>query len=295
MNMRNTFYCFVLLISISCQSTTSSLDEEYLQDLGNWKAERVTDLKQPFGYLSMVGLHWLKDGVNTMGSAPDNDIVLPSDLPAHIGRLEKKGDEVMAKMDLAEIKINGEISKTSLLQSDATPAYPKMNWGSYYWYLIKRGDRYGIRVKDTLADMRLQTESLPYFDPNPEMIIQARYIPPTANESTSIKNHIGITYQSEVKGRLRFTYGGKDYEFVGTNGGDDTIFVVFGDDTNGEQTYGGGRFLYVDIPEDGQAAILDFNKAENPICALNDFGTCPYPPAQNILDFPITAGEQKVR
>jgi len=293
--MKNLVFLSSFLILISCTTDKVALDEAYLQELNKWKSERLRGLKAPLGYLSMVGLYWLKEGKNSFGSAPENDIILASDFPNHLGDIIKTKDTIQAVSEDINLKLDGEPFDSAILESDAIPGYKKLNFGSYYWYLIKRGDRYGIRVKDTLADMRLYTRSLPYFEPNAELIIEAEYIAPLPNESTAIKNHVGITYQSEVKGRVRFSRDGKDYELIGTNGGNDILFIVFGDDTNGDQTYGGGRFLYVNIPQEGQPAILDFNKAENPICALNDFGTCPYPPSQNILDFPITAGEQKVK
>ena len=279
----------------SCVSQEPKLSDAYLSDLDQWKSERMAGLKKPLGYLSMVGLYWLKEGNNTFGTGKDNDIIMPDGLPDNLGQFIKDGDNVTAKFSQSDINVDGQNTETINLIPDTQEGYNKMNWQSYYWYLIKRGNRYGIRVKDTLADMRLHTASLPYFSPNRALIINADYILPSANESTSIKNHVGDTYQREIKGRLRFRHDEKDYELIATSAGDNVLFVVFGDDTNGDETYGGGRFLYIDIPADGEQAILDFNKAENPICALNDFGTCPYPSAQNILDFAVTAGERKVR
>jgi uncharacterized protein (DUF1684 family) len=67
---------------------------------------------------------------------------------------------------------------------------------------------------------------------------------------------------------------------------------MFADETSGRETYGAGRFLYIPLPT-GNRARLDFNKAYNPPCALNDFATCPLPPPQNRLKLRIEAGEKK--
>lgn len=67
---------------------------------------------------------------------------------------------------------------------------------------------------------------------------------------------------------------------------------MFADGTSGHETYGAGRFLYIPLPTDGHA-LVDFNRAFNPPCALSDFATCPLPPWQNRLKVRIDAGEKK--
>jgi uncharacterized protein (DUF1684 family) len=65
---------------------------------------------------------------------------------------------------------------------------------------------------------------------------------------------------------------------------------MFADRTNGKQTYGAGRFLYVHPPKDG-ITVLDFNKAYNPPCVFSNYATCPLPPPQNRCSIEVTAGE----
>ena len=74
--------------------------------------------------------------------------------------------------------------------------------------------------------------------------------------------------------------------------GDGRLFLVFGDKTNGKETYGGGRFLYTDPPQNGRVE-LDFNRAYNPPCVFSHYATCPLPPPGNKLPLPILAGEKK--
>lgn len=69
----------------------------------------------------------------------------------------------------------------------------------------------------------------------------------------------------------------------------DYLFLPFTDNTNGETTYSGGRYLDIRIPE-GDSIILDFNKAYNPYCAYNGKYSCPVPPSQNQLPVKIPAG-----
>ncbi|MBL7962006.1 DUF1684 domain-containing protein, partial [bacterium] len=70
------------------------------------------------------------------------------------------------------------------------------------------------------------------------------------------------------------------------------LFIIFGDKTNGFDTYGGGRFLYAKMPRADDKVIIDFNKAYNPPCVFTEFATCPLPPSQNKLPIKITAGEK---
>ena len=70
------------------------------------------------------------------------------------------------------------------------------------------------------------------------------------------------------------------------------LFIVFGDASNGEETYGGGRFLSVAPPDSNGLVTLDFNRATNPPCVFTPFATCPLPPAENILPVAVTAGEK---
>jgi hypothetical protein len=77
---------------------------------------------------------------------------------------------------------------------------------------------------------------------------------------------------------------------------DSTFFLVFADATTGDETYGGGRFLYAAAPAQGESlVVLDFNRATNPPCAFTPFATCPRPPEGNVLEVAIRAGEKRLK
>ncbi|MFW6103424.1 MAG: DUF1684 domain-containing protein [Bacteroidota bacterium] len=75
-------------------------------------------------------------------------------------------------------------------------------------------------------------------------------------------------------------------------GSRESLFLVFGDETNAEETYGGGRFLVAESPDETNNTPIDFNKAYNPPCAFTPYATCPLPPKQNVLPFKVKAGEK---
>lgn len=72
---------------------------------------------------------------------------------------------------------------------------------------------------------------------------------------------------------------------------DARLLVAFADETSAKETYGGGRYIDVDIPS-GNSMVIDFNKAYNPFCAYNAEYSCPLPPKENILMIPVEAGEK---
>ncbi|MCF2487267.1 DUF1684 domain-containing protein [Dyadobacter sp. CY347] len=74
----------------------------------------------------------------------------------------------------------------------------------------------------------------------------------------------------------------------------DYLFIPFKDKTNGDESYGGGRYLDLKTTDiKNNTLVLDFNKAYNPYCAYSDGYNCPIPPAPNHLPIAITAGEKK--
>ncbi len=72
----------------------------------------------------------------------------------------------------------------------------------------------------------------------------------------------------------------------------DYLFIPFTDLTNGEETYGGGRYIEARIPKDGEKLILDFNQCFNPYCHYSNGYNCPIPPKENFLNLRIEAGEK---
>ena len=90
----------------------------------------------------------------------------------------------------------------------------------------------------------------------------------------------GKEFQLEIYQNEKLTLS-PDYE--------DHLFLPFTDNTNGETSYGGGRYIDLNIPE-GDQLIIDFNQAYNPYCAYNHKYSCPIPPEVNHLDTEIKAG-----
>ena len=81
----------------------------------------------------------------------------------------------------------------------------------------------------------------------------------------------------------------QNQDLMKKEGFEDYLFLPFLDDTNGEESYGGGRYIDLGIPE-GDEVVIDFNKAYNPYCAYNEKYSCPIVPRENYLDLKVEAG-----
>jgi uncharacterized protein (DUF1684 family) len=102
---------------------------------------------------------------------------------------------------------------------------------------------------------------------------------------------LGDVEETPIAGYAVFTHQGKTYRLEAMTE-DDSLFFVFGDQTNQDSSYPAGRFLVAAPAKDGQV-VLDFNRAYNPPCAFTRFATCPLPPRGNRLPLRVEAGEKR--
>ena len=272
-------------------------DAAYRKQIDDWRAKRVERLKAPNGWLSLVGLEWLKEGANTIGSAKDNAIVIAK-APPHLGTVVLDRGRATISLDprARDAKIDGESKPGAELVDDSQEKPTTVSFGSANFYLIKRDDKFGLRIKDTAAPTRTHFVGIDKFDIDPSWRIEAKweaYDPPHEIEQGNI---LGQIEKAVVPGAAVFEHDGKTYrvEPIIENPGDTDLFLVFADRTSGKETYGAARFLYAAAPKDGKV-LLDFNKAYNPPCAFTPYATCPLPTQQNRLDVRVTAGEKKYR
>jgi len=268
----------------------------HTQQIEAWRKQRLARLTAPTGWLSLVGLEWLKEGANKIGSAKDNDIVL-ANAPAHLGTITLRGGKASIALDpAADATIDGAKKPSADLLDDSVEKPTTVAFGTANFYLVHRGDKFGLRVKDSEAPTRKHFVGIDYFDIDPSWRFEAKweaYDPPREVEETNI---IGQVEKVIVPGAAVFVRDGKTYrvEPVIENPGDTELFLVFADKTSGKETYGAARFVYTEPPKDGKV-IIDFNKAYNPPCAFTPFATCPLPTPQNRLQMRVTAGEKKYR
>ena len=180
------------------------------------------------------------------------------------------------------------------LVSDAADEPTVLASGSLRFYIIERAGNLGVRVRDLNNPHRQSFRGLTYFPISTAWVFDARFEPYQPVRRLKIVNILGMEEEDESPGAIVFTKNGREWRLdtVRERPGAQELFLMFADATSGHETYGGGRYLYIPLPT-GPSAHVDFNKAYNPPCALNDFATCPLPPAQNRLKLRVEAGEKK--
>jgi uncharacterized protein len=292
---------FILLV-LAQYSISTGLDAwltpdtaAYEAEINQWHQQRIESLRSENGWLNLAGLFWLKEGKNTFGSARSNDLVFPDGkIPAQAGNLVLHNGEVLAEAATGVEIFAGTsaepIRRVEILsKTDEAPV--TLRFGSLRWFVIKRGDEYGIRLRD-LESPRLQAfTGIERYPVDAALRVEARLVPHPVPTDIPITNVLGQTTPTPSPGTLVFRLNGREYRLDAVGEGEQ-LFILFADATNGEDTYGAGRFLYAAKPGQDGKVVLDFNKSFNPPCAFTPYATCPLPPKQNVLPLAVKAGEK---
>ncbi|HEV7701507.1 MAG TPA: DUF1684 domain-containing protein [Pyrinomonadaceae bacterium] len=286
-----------LLLGASLYAQTS-----YNTEIAKWRSEHEKDLRTDNGWLTVAGLMWLKQGVNTVGSGGRYDVELTSNFPkGKFGEITLNGTDAVlivapgiaamsTKPPVSVMTGEAIIAPLALTPDDPGPAN-QIKVGSQTFYLIKRENKLGIRLKDSKSPGLVNFKGEKWYPVDSRYKINADFEPYPEPKEVMIPNVLGGNYKEKAPGLIRFKINGKEYTLMPVIE-DDHLFIIFRDLTSRTTTYGAGRFLYAPMPKDGKVE-LDFNKAENPPCAFTSFATCPLPPIENRLTVAIPAGEKR--
>jgi uncharacterized protein (DUF1684 family) len=293
----------VALILPSLVVSAATDDGAWQSELTSWRAQRAAKLQAPEGWLSLIGLDWLREGDNSFGSDADNRIQIAAQTPAHIGvvRLEKGALRLLPPAGgfPKGLLVDGHAAREQALVSDDSEQPSKLTIGTLTIILIHRDDRFALRIKDPQAPTRVAFHGLRWYPPNAAYRIRARWIPYNPPKVLDIPTVLGTTTHLPAPGAVEFTISGQilRLEPVLEEPNSTELFFIMRDATSKTSTYGAGRFLYTSLPDHGVAepgeVWLDFNRLVNPPCAFTAYATCPLPPPQNRLTIPIPAGEQR--
>jgi uncharacterized protein (DUF1684 family) len=287
------YWVLVIGCSTSDRPTQQQIDD-HKNDVETWYNTRIENLKSRDGWLNLVGLFWLNEGINSFGSDEANDIVFPQ------GKIAPKAGYFMVKggvVTLTTIKGAKIMAGDKPAREETLVFHPdsvkviRQSHGALEWHIIRRDDKVGIRLRDLESEAVKTFKGIERFPVEYSWNVKAKFEPAAEGATIEITNVLGQTTAQDLAGVLTFNLGEKEYHLSATGEGK-KLFVVFADSTNGKETYPAGKFVYVDRPDSAGVAYIDFNKSYNPPCAFTDFATCPLPPRENFLAASIMAGEK---
>jgi hypothetical protein len=304
---------FTLAVSLACagpfaalpasaQTAVTSTESVWLQDLATWRTVRAKQIDSPTGWLTVVGMEWLKNGINSVGAAPDNKIQLHASAPDHIGLLTLNGGIVQLLAPQGgfppELTIDGKPAhEGSLTTEGRMPS--KIGWHGLSLVVLDRGGQYTLRIEDTDSPQRKQFKGLTWYEPDPQFSVDATWTPFTPAHTEKLSTAAGGTLELPAPGTAEFMLDGRKFtlEPVLEAAGAKSLLFIVSDQTGADATFSGGRYLHAPFPDHGLdkpgKMILDFNRLENSACAYSEFASCPLPPEKNHLPIAIEAGEKR--
>jgi len=287
----------VLVLAAGCAKSTESprsteTDERAANEAAaKWQAKHEADYRRD--WVSIAGLHELNPGVNTAGSAPTNDIVLPSSTPATVGRFVMTGQQVRfepardAHITLEDALVTEAVD----LRDDREPEEDELAIGDVRLVIHVSGERRSVRVRDPNGPLARGFLGFSWFPIDAKYRVTGRMIRDSQPQLLKVVNTYGDVDDYKSEGVVEFTIEGQTVRLRPFTTRPKRLYFVFRDASSGQETYGTARFLYSDLRDDG-TTVLDFNEAYNPPCAFNPNTTCPIPLRENRLPVKILAGEK---
>lgn len=255
---------------------------DYSVSLDAWRQKRLAGLKAADGWLNIVGRWWIEPGSYSLGSAADNDIVVPAG-PAKLGTLVQ--DEAGA------VTFTPADGGATVRVAPDKKHPPKFEVAGLLVEITTLNGQNAVRIRDTRSEEPDRLAPIDFFTPDPKWRVTAQWVPYQEPRKVTVGTTKDIDTDVEVTHKAIFTLDGKPLELIATHGTDQAPQFVIRDQTSRDSTYPASRFVF---GEDVTAStiVLDFNKAINPPCAFTEFAVCPLPPPENVLPLRIEAGEK---
>jgi uncharacterized protein len=256
-----------------------------------WRAKHEADYRRE--WVSIAGLHMLKPGANTAGSASTNDIVLPASTPASLGVFTLEGDRVRFEPTPgAPVRLHDKpVAAPVTMRDDSARDAEELLVGNVRIVVHKTGARHAIRVRDPDGPLAKAFAEFTWFPIDAQYRVLGRFIRDPQPQRVKVVNTYGDVDEYTTEGVVEFTLQGQTLRLRPFTTRPKRLYFVFRDASSGHETYETARFLYSDLGDD-ERTVLDFNEAYNPPCAFNPLTTCPVPLRENHLAVKVLAGEK---
>jgi uncharacterized protein (DUF1684 family) len=281
----------VVLTLVLASPTINGQTDAYGIAQAEWRMQREVNLRADNSWLTMAALYFLREGANSFGASPLNDLVLPEG-PDSAGVFELRNREVFLRTPNGQtLSVNGEpVTSTQLYPTEDRRR--NITIGDLTMWVHYSGDRLAIRVSDNNSEIRTSFTGLKWFPVDEDYQVRGRFVPHDEPITVQLPNILGDIEPFTSHGSVVLTVNGQEMKMLPMTSGD-RLWFIFRDLTSGSETYSAARFLYADAPDEDGWTTVDFNQAYNPPCAFNPHTTCPLPPEPNRLGVRVEAGEKK--
>jgi uncharacterized protein (DUF1684 family) len=273
---------------------------DYVAEVEAWHAARDRRLRSAESWVALTGLHWLGPGEHEIGQHPSAAIRLEGHaVPPLAGHLLVTDDLHAAirphggtALRVGGQEIVGELPLVADMDGDPTV----VELGSLRMHLVRRGaarERLGLRVRDAQAPALAAFDGIPHFPIDPAWRVTARLerAEEGAAATIAVPDIVGDVLKEVSPGSVVLPLAGGAHRLHALEEDENRLWLVFGDATNGTETYAAGRFLVTEPVEDDGSVVVDFNRTYNMPCVFSPYATCPLPPRGNRLPIRVTAGE----
>ncbi|GCD88575.1 DUF1684 domain-containing protein [Nocardioides sp. LS1] len=232
-----------------------------------WRDTRETRLRGPRGWLAIIAIHWLTDTPERYADVP--------------GAWSGTATAATVTLDAGEaLTVAGRLLETGT--HDLGPVDEegvRVEFGDAVADVADRDGRTIVRPRHPDSPTLRAYRGTPCYAPDPAWALPGHF---TAYDGP----------RGEAIGEVTFTHDGAEHRLVAWDDDEGGLWILFRDATSGVTTYPANRQLVVDPPAPDGTVTLDLNRAYNMPCAYTDFATCPLPPPENTLPFPVEAGER---
>lgn len=290
-----TALCACVLYSSCGRGGDEGARSEFVKSELEWREGRGDAMRDSTSWLTIAGLFWLEEGTNSFGTSAENDFVLPEgSAPGRAGEFLLADGKVTVKADEgAALSLEGRPVKEKVLTSDSMGKPDVIFLGDLRMWVIERGGRLAIRLRDLGAKALREYQGLEFYPPTEDFRVEGEIVPFDSVRTVAVQTVVGTEAEMRSPGYARFRLSGRDLrlDLFAESVEADRFFIIFRDETSGKETYGACRFMSAKALGDGKVE-LNFNRAVNPPCAYTPYATCPLPPPGNIVPVRVEAGEK---
>ena len=275
----------------AASSTSAPVADSPVQITEKWRAKHETDYRRD--WVSIAGLHPLREGANTAGSAPTNDIVLPDSVPPRLGTFVMNAGKVRFQPEKnAPVRLKDQpVTNAIDLTDGGASGADVLTVGDVRLVIHVSGSTRSLRVRDPNGPLAKGFLGFAWFPIDLQYRVVGRFIKDPEPRAMRVPNTLGDLDEYKTEGVVEFQLAGQTLRLRPFTTRPKRFYFVFRDASSGQETYETARFLYADLADDG-TSVLDFNQAYNPPCAFNPYTTCPIPLRENRLPVKILAGEK---